>query len=37
MPLDWCPLTLCNGEIFRPILEVRIINPYTGKVKGPMG
>jgi hypothetical protein len=30
MPLDWCPLTLCNGGIFRAILEVKIINPVTG-------
>lgn len=30
MPIRDCPLTLCNGGIFRPILNIRIINPHTG-------
>jgi len=31
MPIRDCPLTLCNGGIFRPILQISIVNPHTGK------
>jgi hypothetical protein len=30
MPIRDCPLTLCNGGIYRPVLNIRIINPHTG-------
>lgn len=30
MPIRDCPFTLCNGSIYRPILQIRIVNPHTG-------
>lgn len=31
MPIIDCPFTLCGGSIYRPILQIRIINPHTKK------
>jgi len=31
MPIRNCPFTFCNGDIYRPILQIRIINPHTKK------
>lgn len=31
MPIRDCPLVLCNGGIFRPILPIKIINPHTNQ------
>jgi len=31
MPIKDCPFTLCSGGIYRPILNLRIINPHTNK------
>lgn len=31
MPIKNCPFTLCSGNIYRPILNIRIINPHSGK------
>jgi predicted aspartyl protease len=30
MPIRVCPFTLCSGNIYRPILQIRIINPHSG-------
>ncbi len=30
MPISDCPFTLCNGDIYRPILPIRIVNPHAG-------
>jgi len=37
MPIRECPLTLCSGGIFRPMLPVRIINPHSGKSQQTYG
>jgi len=31
MPIKDCPFTNCGNNIYRPLLPIRIINPYTGK------
>ena len=29
MPIENCPFTVCNGDVFRPLLPIRILNPHT--------
>lgn len=37
MPIRDCPFTRCNGDIFRPMLPISIINPHTGKHLNTIG